>query len=58
MKKSKFVKIVVQGGVAHLMRKSRGVRVEIMDYDNAIDNGGEPTVETYEAGGMIREEET
>lgn len=58
MKKRKFVKILVRGGVAHLMRKSRGVRVEITDYDNAIDNGGEPTVETYEAGGIIREDAT
>ena len=30
----KLVKITVRGGVAYLIHKDKGVRVEIVDYDN------------------------
>lgn len=52
MKKSKLVKIEVQGGVARVIQLPKGIRVQVHDLDNEA--AGEPSIENYE--GPIEDE--
>lgn len=45
----KNVIISVAGGVASVEQVPSGVRVHIVDFDNASDNDGKPTVDTSES---------
>ena len=46
MRKSKLIKIEIQGGVASVIRLPKGIRVQIRDLDSeAI---GESSIENYE----------
>jgi hypothetical protein len=46
------VLIEVRGGVAYVVQKSSGVRLEIQDYDNAAPDG-EPLADIYSCGAEI-----
>jgi len=39
------VVIHVRGGIAEIVFKDEGIQVTIVDWDNAEDNDGEPTIE-------------
>ena len=52
MKQDKLVKIEVRGGIAEVVRKSSGITVEIIDWDN-IERGDDGR-ETYEAREVIK----
>lgn len=52
MKQNKLVKIEIRGGIAEVVQKSRGITVEIIDWDN-IQQGGDGC-EIYEAKEVIK----